>query len=189
MSSGAAALAARELTERQGPDATASRPTPALRQPSAVPPYLTPSWFHARDYHNTSRLVRQTSRKPRKDCESATTPPSPFGGKTTRTQCRARRRTRSQGFAAMGSGGICCLGGSDEVSRRWVVWRCSGRSASTLGNLPPPGNHRTAEGRPVFALRPYRTGRSGGRGQQFGFSQYDPLHEEGRGETWCRGSC
>ena len=36
------------------------------------------SLFHAREYHNTSRAVRQTSRKPREDCESDTTPVSPF---------------------------------------------------------------------------------------------------------------
>jgi hypothetical protein len=54
------------------------------RQPSAVPPYLTPLWFHAREYRNTSRAVRQTSRKPREDCESDTTPASPFGGTATR---------------------------------------------------------------------------------------------------------
>src|SRR6266545_7930203 len=41
MPSGAAALPARELTDRRRPEAAASRPTPAVDKPSAVPPYLT----------------------------------------------------------------------------------------------------------------------------------------------------
>jgi hypothetical protein len=43
------------------------------------------SSFHAREYHNASRVVRQTSHKPREDCESDTTPTSPFGGTATRS--------------------------------------------------------------------------------------------------------
>src|SRR6266545_8376211 len=74
MPSGAAALPARELTDRGRPDATASRPTPAADSRLPFRPIFDPLWFHAREYHNTSRAVRQTSRKPRDDCESDTTP-------------------------------------------------------------------------------------------------------------------
>ena len=35
------------------------------RQPSAVPPLFDAYLFHAREYHNTRRAARQTSRKPR----------------------------------------------------------------------------------------------------------------------------
>src|SRR5438093_9064090 len=84
MPSGAAALPARELTDRRRPDATASRPTPAVD--SRLPSFLFDAFlFRAREYHNTSRAVRQTSRKPREDCESDTTPASPFGGTATRS--------------------------------------------------------------------------------------------------------
>jgi len=50
------------------------------RQPSAVPPYLRPPCFTRATTTNTRRAVRQTSSKPREDCESDTTPVSPFGG-------------------------------------------------------------------------------------------------------------
>ena len=80
------ALPARGLADRRRPDAMASRPTPALDSRPPFDAFL----FHAREYHNTSRAVRQTSRKPREDCESDTTPVSPFGGKATRTSGAVR---------------------------------------------------------------------------------------------------
>jgi hypothetical protein len=65
-------------------------PNACRRQPPAVPPYLTPFCFPRANTTNTSRAARQTSRKPREDYESDTTPASPFGGKTTSVWCGAR---------------------------------------------------------------------------------------------------
>ncbi len=53
--------------------------------------FTTRRLSHAREYHNTSRAVRQTSSKPREDSESDTSPASPFGGTATRSIYRERR--------------------------------------------------------------------------------------------------
>jgi hypothetical protein len=83
--------------------------------------------FHAREYHNKSRAVRQTSRKPREDCESDTTPASPFGGNATRSV--SANAARGGGRAAQSPFGSrqpwlrrCLLGKQTWGSRTGGQW-------------------------------------------------------------------
>jgi hypothetical protein len=76
---------------------------------------------HVREYHNTSRAVRHTSK--REDCESNTTPASPFGGSATRTPGAVPLSDDVSSFAARGVGRMslpCPCGFS-------VVYRCQKR--------------------------------------------------------------
>jgi hypothetical protein len=141
MPSGAAALPARELTDQRRPDGTASRPTPAVDKPSAVQPYLTFCFTRA-STTTRSRAVRQTSRKPREDCESDTTPASPFGGKATAIRGAALSAKPSM----FGENGVADRMSFDDLRKREAKLRhevvdeergTAGRDEINVGRIVP----------------------------------------------------
>jgi hypothetical protein len=84
-------------------------PNACPRQPSAVPPYLTPLCFtRANTTTRAGLCVRRAAS--REDCESDTTPASRFGGRATRVV----RQTNGRGNWAV----ACQLGSGTSRARR-----------------------------------------------------------------------